>query len=241
MKIAVKINEYKERVFGPQVPHDLVARERVRFYLPTFLMLVAATLLLVSIFLPYWKMELQAPQYPQGLEMTVYVNKVQGDVDEVDGLNHYIGMRPISEAGQFERSMSVIAISALILLVVVSIFIHNPCALLLSLPVITYPGIFLLDLWLWMRAFGQDLDPTAPLSNIIDPFVPQIIGSGQVAQFRTEAIWMPGLWLAFAATGVIIVAIFFQRRAYKPLLDEMKAARRAESAAQVAAAAGQKG
>lgn len=241
MKTAVQINQFKERVFGPPVPPDLVARERVRFYVPALLMLIAASMLLVSIFLPYWKMELQAPQYPRGLEMTVYVNKVQGDVKEVDGLNHYIGMRPISEAGQFERSMSIIAISGLIMLVVVSIFIHNPCALLLSWPVIAYPGIFLLDLWLWMRAFGQDLDPTAPLSNIIDPFVPQIIGSGQVAQFKTEAIWMPGLWVAFAASGVIIVAIFLQRRAYKPLLDQMKAARKAEAAAHLPAAAGQDG
>jgi hypothetical protein len=239
MKTAVKIAQLKERVFGPQLPAELVARERVRFYLPVALMVVAGALLLISIFLPYWKMELQAPQYPQGLEMTVYVNRVQGDVDEVDGLNHYIGMRPISEAAQFERSMSLIAISALILLVVASIFIHNPCALLLSWPVIAYPGIFLLDLWLWMRAFGQDLDPTAPLSNIIDPFVPQIIGSGQVAQFRTEAIWMPGLWTAFAASAVIIVAIFLQRRAYKPLLDEMKAARKAEDTLRVSSAAGQ--
>jgi hypothetical protein len=241
MDTAIKINQLKERVFGPPAPRELVARERVRFYLPAALMLVAASLLLVSIFLPYWKMELQAPQYPRGLEMTVYVNKVQGDVKEVDGLNHYIGMRPISEAGKFERSTSIIAISALVLLLVVSIFIHNPCALLLSWPVIAYPGIFLLDLWLWMRAFGQDLDPTAPLSNIIEPFVPQIIGSGQVAQFKTEAIWMPGLWVAFAGSVVIIVAIFLQRRAYKPLLDELKAARKAETAGKIPAASGHGG
>jgi len=143
-------------------------------------------------------------------------------VREVDGLNHYIGMRPISEAGEFERSMSIIAISALVALVVAAIFVHNPCALALTWPVMLYPVIFLLDLWLWMRAFGQDLDPSAPLSNIIEPFVPQIIGSGQVAQFKTEAIWMPGLYLSFVSSALIIVGIILHRRAYKPLLDEMR-------------------
>lgn len=223
MTTNTRIEDLKARVFGPKVPPELMKKERARFMLPTALMLIAGAMLLISIFLPYWKMEMQAPQYPNGLEMTVYVNKVQGDVDEVDGLNHYIGMRPISEAGQFERSMSLIAIAALLALVVASIFMHNPCALALTWPVILYPGIFLLDLWLWMRSFGQDLDPSAPLSNIIEPFVPQIIGSGQVAQFKTEAIWMPGLYLAFAASVVILIGIFFHRRAYKPLLDEMKA------------------
>lgn len=223
MTTSTRFHNLKLRVFGPPIPHDLLRKERARFLIPTVLMIIAGVLLLISIFLPYWKMEMDAPQYPQGLEMTVYVNKVQGDVDEVDGLNHYIGMRPISEAGQFERSMSLIAIGALILLVVASIFMHNPCALALTWPVMLYPGIFLLDLWIWMRAFGQDLDPGAPLSNIIEPFVPQIIGSGQVAQFKTEAIWMPGLYVAFVASLFIIAGLFFHRRAYKPLLDEMRA------------------
>lgn len=216
------IDEAKQKLFGPPVPPEVLARNRVRFYAPTAIMLVAAALLLVSTFLPYWKMELQAPQYPQGLEMTVYVNRVQGDVSEVDGLNHYIGMRPISEAAQFERSVAVIAIGALIFLVVASVFIHNPCALLLTIPVIAYPAIFLLDLWLWMRAFGQDLDPSAPLSNIIEPFVPQIIGSGQVAQFRTEAIWGSGLWIAFGVSVLVAIGLYLQRRAYKPLMDEAR-------------------
>jgi copper chaperone NosL len=217
-----KLHNLKIRVFGPPIPRELLRKERARFLAPTILMICAAAMLLGSIALPYWKMELQAPQYPKGLEMTVYVNKVQGDVNEVDGLNHYIGMRPISEAGQFERSMSLIAIAALVMLVVAAIFVHNPCALALTWPVMLYPVIFLLDLWLWMRAFGQDLDPRAPLSSIIEPFVPQIIGSGQVAQFKTEAIWMPGLYVAFVASVLIAAGIFLHRRAYKPLLDEMR-------------------
>lgn len=216
------LDNLKSKVFGPKIPHEMMQRERARFLAPTVLMIAAAVVLLASIFFPYWKMEMDAPQYPDGLEMTIYVNKVQGDVDEVDGLNHYIGMRPISEAGQFERSMSLIAIAALIMLVVAAIFVHNPCALALTWPVMLYPAIFLFDLWLWMREFGQDLDPSAPLSNIIEPFVPQILGSGQVAQFKTEAIWMPGLYMSFFASVLIVVGIILHRRAYKPLLDEMR-------------------
>jgi hypothetical protein len=68
--------------------------------IPSGLMLLAASLILISIAFPYWGMVLQAPQYPGGLEMRVFVNRITGDEDptldevrEIDGLNHYIGMR----------------------------------------------------------------------------------------------------------------------------------------------------
>lgn len=223
----VSLARVKERVFGPPVPRDVLAKHRVRFLAPTVMLGVAALLILTSLFFPYWKMNLKAPQYPKGLEMTVYVNRVEGDVREVDGLNHYIGMRPISEAAQFERSVALIAIAALVLLVVAAVFVHNPCALLLTWPVMMYPAVFLMDLYLWMRAFGQDLDPSAPLSNIIDPFVPKIIGQGKVAQFETFSTWESGIWLAFAASAAIAVGLFLHRRAYKPVLDEYRASQAA--------------
>jgi copper chaperone NosL len=196
-------------------------------------MLIAAAVLFVSTFFPYWRMEMEAPQYPRGLEMSVYVNRVEGDVQEVDTLNHYIGMRPLSEAGALERSLAVIAIAALVMLVVAAIFIHNPCALLLTWPVMLYPAIFLADLWYWMQDFGLNLDDTAALSNIIEPFVPPLLGEGKIAQFRTNAIWESGLWMAVAASVLIAFGIFFHRRAYKPLLEEARLAMKANDSEQV--------
>jgi copper chaperone NosL len=218
-----RINKIKEKAFGPRIPREIVFRDRFRFLLPTLLMLIAAIVLFVSTFFPYWHMDMEAPQYPRGLEMTVFVNHVEGDVQEVDTLNHYIGMRPLSEAGELERSLAVIAIGALVLLVVAAIFIHNPCALLLTWPVMLYPAIFLFDLWYWMQNFGMNLDESAPLSNIIEPFVPPLIGEGKIAQFTTYASWESGLWMSMAASVLIALGIFFHRKAYKPLLDEAKA------------------
>ena len=192
-------------------------------------MLMAAVVLFISTFFPYWRMDMEAPQYPRGLDMTVYVNRVEGDVAEVDGLNHYIGMRPLSEAGELERSLSIIAISALVLLVISAIFIHNPCALLLTWPVLLYPAIFLADLWYWMQNFGMNLDETAALSNIIEPFVPPLIGEGKIAQFKVIASWESGLFMAAGASVLIALGIFFHRRAYKPLLEEARIAREANA------------
>ncbi len=202
---------------GPRAP-DAVD-DGLRYRLPTILLGLAALCLLVSIFLPYWKMTLLAPQYPGGLEVQVYVNRMTGDVQEIDGLNHYIGMRPLGEAAQLERSVSMAAIVVLGLLVGSAIFIHTKWAALMALPAILMPYLFLADMYFWMRHFGMNLDPTAPLSSAIKPFVPPIWGEGLVGQFKTIASFQIGLWLAFGAGFLIIAGLYYHRRAYKPLVD----------------------
>lgn len=205
---------------GPRVPAEATEQDETRYRIPTILLSVAAVLLLVSIFLPYWKMTLMAPQYPGGLEVQVYVNELTGDVSEIDGLNHYIGMRPLGEAAQLERSVSVAAIIMLGLLVLAAVFIHTKWAALLALPAILMPYLFLADMYFWMRNFGLNLDPRAPLSGAIEPFVPPIWGEGVVGQFKTIASFQIGLYLAFLAGFLIIAGLYYHRRAYKPLVDE---------------------
>jgi hypothetical protein len=204
------------------MPTDLSAEQRILFQRPVILWITAALLLIVSIFLPYWKMTLLAPQYPGGLHVITYVNRLEGDVAEIDGLNHYIGMRPLGEAAQLERAVSIVAISALAMLVLGAIFIHTKYAVLLTLPAVVMPVIFLGDMYYWMRNFGMNLDETAALSSIIEPFVPPILGSGFVGQFETIASFQIGLYMAFLASALIVVGLYFHRQAYKPLVDGME-------------------
>jgi hypothetical protein len=186
--------------------------------------MAARILLLVSIFLPYWHMELEAPQYPKGLYLTAYVNHLAGDVKEIDGLNHYIGMRPLGEAAAFERTASVWVIIAMVLLVEGAAFVHSRWAVVLALPAIGFPIGFVADLYFWMRTFGLNLDPEAPLSNSVKPFVPTVIGEGGIGQFRTYAEFGHGYWLAVACAALTVIGFYFHRRAYKPLFDRARAA-----------------
>jgi hypothetical protein len=215
------MNDTINKIVGPREPQALAEHERFRFRLPNILLGAAAVLLLASMFLPYWKMTLNAPQYPAGLSVEVYVNRMTGDVAEIDGLNHYIGMRPLGEAAQLERAVSMVAVVFLVLLVLAAIFVHSPGAALLALPAMLWPFIFIADMYYWMRHFGLNLDPTAPLSSSIDPFVPPIFGSGMVGQFETVASFQIGLWLAFLAVGLIVAGLFYQRRDYKPLVENL--------------------
>lgn len=208
---------FLETLIGPRVPEHEFRAHRVRYITPTAIFMTARVLLLVSIFFPYWHMELEAPQYPNGLFLTAYCNHLTGDVREIDGLNHYIGMRPLGEAAAFERAASVWMILAMFLLVEGAAFVHSRWAVLLALPAITFPIAFIADLYYWMRTFGLSLDPNAPLSSSVKPFVPTIIGEGGIGQFRTYAEFGAGYWLAVGGAACIVVGFFFHRRAYRPL------------------------
>lgn len=212
-----------ERVLGPRIPEDELKAHRARYMIPTVLFAIAAILLLVALFLPWWTLKLEAPQYPRGLFVEAYVNRLDGDVGEIDGLNHYIGMRPLNEAAEFERSISIFGIIGVSLLILAAVFVHSRWAALLTLPALALPAVFLIDLQYWLANFGTNLDPTAALSSSVKPFVPRVLGRSKIAQFGTIATPGPGLWLSIIASILIIVALYFHRRAYKPLVDAQKA------------------
>lgn len=215
-----------DKIIGPRVDHRELKKHGLRYGLPGGLLLIARILLLVSLFLPYWQMDLVAPQYPDNLHLTAHVNQLSGDVEEIDGLNHYIGMRSLHEAAQIERSVGVYVMILFVVLLELASFIHSRWAVLLVIPVMFFPLVFLIDLHLWMSHFGQNLDPNAPLSNAVDPFVPPVLGTGTVGQFKTVAWPGVGLILSGIASLVMLLALYFHRRAYLPLVN--KASRQAQ-------------
>ena len=61
------------------------------------LIVVAALLLSFTYFFPLWEITLDAPQYPEGLGLEIWINQMQGqhpgDLNKINNLNHYIGMK----------------------------------------------------------------------------------------------------------------------------------------------------
>jgi copper chaperone NosL len=186
-------------------------------FLPSALYLIAAALLLGSIAFPYWGLVLQAPQYPGGLEMRVFVNRMTGDADpaldevnEIDGLNHYIGMQSLYSAAKVERSIALPAVIIMAILLVIAALWRKRYTWLLAIPALTFPVVFLADLGLWMRYYGQNLDPYAPLSSAIQPFVPPVLGEGVIGQFSTVSYVNTGWYMVAVASVLIIAAFAFQ-------------------------------
>ncbi len=197
----------------------LTSSRRLRKLLPAGFFLVAAVLLVVSIGFPYWGLVLEAPQYPGGLEMRVFVNYMTGDEDpkldevrEIDGLNHYIGMKSLYEAASLERSIAIPAVAIMVAFLGIAAFWSRRWTWLLTLPALSFPFVFLADLAFWMNHYGQNLDPYAPLSSSIQPFTPPILGEGVIGQFKTVAHVDTG-WLIITAGSVLIAAALLMKLA----------------------------
>jgi copper chaperone NosL len=192
-------------------------RTKIIDRLPSMFYVIAAILLLVSISFPYWGMVLQAPQYPGGLEMRVFVNYMTGDEDprldevkEIDGLNHYIGMKSLYEAAKFERSIAIPAVIIMSAMLMVAALWRRRFSWLLTVPALAFPFVFLGDLAFWMRNYGQNLDPYAPLSSAIHPFTPPILGTGMVGQFSTVAYVDTGWYITIGAVVLIVIGLLLR-------------------------------
>lgn len=208
-----------ERILGPRVPAEEMVERRVRYRLPKFFFGLASVLLAVSVFLPYWDLHLEAPQFPEGLQVQAYVNRLEGDVVHIEELNHYIGMASFADGAKFERSVSVAGILAMAGMILASLYINSRWVTVFVFPALAFPAVFLIDLQWWLWRYGHELDPRSPLAGAVGKFTPHIFGPSKIAQFDTNALPGPGLVLATAASILIAVGLWYHRKAFKPLVD----------------------
>jgi nitrous oxidase accessory protein len=168
-------------------------------------LVAAAVLILLARHLPIWQLRLEAPQYPQGLRVTVYLDRLAGDVREVDLLNHYVGMRPLEQAAPRERALARPALLAAAAAVLGAAWGRGPWSSAGALPAALLPAVVALRLHVWLRTYGQQLDPRAPIR--VAPFVPPLVGTHRIAQFRARTMFDAGFYLLVAASLLIAWAL----------------------------------
>jgi copper chaperone NosL len=170
----------------------------------------AAALIGASLFFPWWGMEFFAPQYPEGLNIIVYPDKLQGEIDIVNGLNHYIGMKGFSEENFPELGYLKYLIGGLAALTLITALLRSKKALYALIGIFTVGGLLgVWDLRRWLHDFGTDLSPTAPIK--VDPFVPPILGENTLANFITNSYLGPGSFLVIAAFILILIPLWKDR------------------------------
>ncbi len=178
-------------------------------FLPARLVLLALVIPVVLSFQqPLWKISLVAPQYPQGLWMEVYSYKVDGGnhgqhINEINELNHYIGMHKIDRAELSDLDWIPFALGLLVVLALRCAAIGNIRALIDLVVLTGYVTVFAFGRFIYkLYVFGHALDPTAAFK--VKPFTPVIIGTKQVANFTTTSMPALGTYLiGIFGTGVI--------------------------------------
>lgn len=178
----------------------------------TRLLLGAASVaVLLAIVLPLWEVRLVAPQYPEGLGLRIMSHTVEGlkpnDVNSINVLNHYIGMRPI-EPDAIPELRFMPWILAALAASLAAIALRGGRRLLLAWLVVTLVigAVGIWDFWRWEYAYGHELD--IENAAIVVPgmsYQPPLIGRKQLLNF-VAAAW-PGtgalaLGLAWLAAAV---------------------------------------
>jgi len=166
---------------------------------------------------------MKAPQFPDGLRISAYVNRLEGDVVELEGLNHYVGLGSFEDGAVLERSIAIAAVLVLGGLLAAAILFHSRWAILFTLPALLFPLIFVADLQWWLWRYGHNLDSSAPFADAVGEFTPPIFGSAEIAQFDTLALPGFGFILAVLASIITAAGLWYHRKAYKPLVEGMAA------------------
>lgn len=177
----------------------------------TALLGACAIMLIISLFIPVWKIELTAPQYPEGLGLQIYMNKLGGDVEIINGLNHYIGMRTLHSNEFIEFTVLPYIISFFALLCLVAVFIRNRKMVMFTLVLFLIFGIVaMFDFWRWEYDYGHNLDPNAAIIVPGMAYQPPLIGFKQLLNFGAFSIPDIGGWLLLATGGFLLIQFLIE-------------------------------
>jgi len=169
---------------------------------------VSGILLVVVLFVPLWQIQLAAPQYPEGLVLKMYPNKIAGNVDIINGLNHYIGMKTLHTKDFMEFTILpyIIGFFALLSFLVFLLKKQKGLTVLFTLFVI-FGIIAMVDFWRWEYAYGHDLNPEAPIQVPGMAYQPPLIGYKQLLNFGAYSIPDVGGFLFILVGLLLLVAL----------------------------------
>ena len=180
--------------------------------------IILCTLLMIgAFFLPFWKIVLEAPQYPEGLEMKIWLNKITGDVDKINGLNHYIGMKLIHENEFPEFKIMPWILGILIAFGFVVGFARKRSLLMVWIASLALAaGVAFFDFHQWLYDYGHNLNPHAAIKVPGMSYQPPMFGYKQLLNFLAGSFPDVGGYLVIVPALVIAGVLVYELMAKKP-------------------------
>ena len=177
---------------------------------------VASLTMILAFFVPVWSIYLIAPQYPEGLSMQIWLYKITGQVEIINGLNHYIGMKHIDAHMFPEFGFMVYILGAFILFGLVIAFTGNRKLLFIYLILSILGGIAaMVDFYKWGYDYGHNLDPSAAIHVPGLSYQPPLIGHKQLLNFDAFSYPDTGGWIIVGASFLMFLIWFIEWRKHK--------------------------
>lgn len=169
--------------------------------------------LVASFFTPLWRISMEAPQYPNGLYMDIYAYTVEGGnngqhIQEINTLNHYIGMRTLYREAISDLDWIPFALGVLCIFGLRVAAIGNVSHLVDLVVMTSYVSAFAFGRFVYtLYVFGHNLKPDAPVK--VPGFMPAVFGTKQIANFTTHS-WpeLGSFFMAIFALGTVGVLAY---------------------------------
>ncbi|CUT00736.1 hypothetical protein JGI3_01608 [Candidatus Kryptobacter tengchongensis] len=186
------------------------------------ILVLISVIFLVSVFIfPLWRMQFFATFYPDGLKLYIYSYKLEGgktagrdDLREINTLNHYIGMKPLSQSDFAEFTYLPFVFGALGLLTLRAVVLGKVSTLVDLIVMYFYVGFFsILDFYNKLYTYGHNLAPDAPIK--VQPFTPPLFGKKLIAQFTVYSYPSLGTIGMFLTIVTLIIALILTSKEVK--------------------------
>ncbi|QQS35039.1 MAG: hypothetical protein IPM56_12335 [Ignavibacteriales bacterium] len=173
----------------------------------------ASLILLLTFFFPIWQIDLNAPQYPEGLGLRIWLNEIGGlkpnDLQSINGLNHYIGMNVIEPESIPELKIMPFVILFMILFGLYNAYAGKPFLLkiwIVLFLVVSVAG--LIDFYIWGYNYGHNLNPDAPIKVPGMTYQPPLIGSKQLLNINAVSLPAIGTYVILISMTITAFAAF---------------------------------
>lgn len=186
------------------------------------LLAIAALLLAATFLLPLWSVTLQAPQYPEGLGMRIWLNTIAGvkpnDLENINNLNHYIGMKRIVPESIPELRLMPIFVGVLAALGLAAAGLGRRGLARLWVGLFLVAAVVgLADFYRWEYDYGHNLDTENAIIKVPGMnYQPPLIGSRQLLNFTASSLPAAGGWAAIVALGLGVLVVFTSRTPSDP-------------------------
>lgn len=179
-----------------------------RLTIPGKISIAVVILCLITLyFFPMWRIDLRAPQYPGGLSLKIWINDVKGDVDIINGLNHYIGMKTIHKRDFPEfvflpmTMMIFMGLGLIVLLLNRKVYYYMWSGIFVFIAMFSF-----YDFYKWEYNYGHNLDPAAPIQVPDMSYQPPLFGYKKLLNF--EVLSQPDIsgWFYISA-GMILAGM----------------------------------
>jgi copper chaperone NosL len=181
------------------------------------IIIFASLLLILSFFFPIWYIDLEAPQYPEGIGLEIWLNKITGqkphDLNNINGLNHYIGMKEIvPDAIPELKIMPFIIIFLILFGLAAGILGKRSLVYIWIVLFFVIAAVGLYDFYMWEYDYGHNLNPHAAIKIPGMAYQPPLIGSKMLLNFN--AISMPhiGSWILVLSVVLAAVALYLDKK-----------------------------